>query len=84
MKVVFNTNIDHYKTNCFPTNLTQVPRIGEKVLVNEVFGKYYADKKLPLRLEVIDVLWCEAGAIVELHYCEIDVKIANQNGVNLF
>lgn len=84
MKVVFKTNLDNYKTNCFPQNLTFPPRKGDKVLVNEAFGKYYADKKLPLRLEVVDVIWTEAGVICELWYTEIDVKAAKEFGVNLF
>ncbi len=84
MKIVFKTAIDKYKTNCFPTNLTHVPRIGEKVMVTEVFIKYYENKNLPITLKVFDVIHTERGIIVELHYSEIDIKCAQASGVNLF
>lgn len=84
MKVVFRTNIDNYKTNCFPENLTIPPRKGEKVLINKVFREYYSKRKLPLELEVVDVIWCEDGVICELWYRSIDVEFAKQNGINLF
>ncbi len=84
MKVVFKTNIDNYKTNCFPSNLEIPPRIGETVLVSEVFVDYYSKQKLPIRLQVVDVTWTEKGVICELHYKEIDVKAASLSGVNLF
>lgn len=84
MKVVFKTNIDNYKTNCFPENLTIPPRIGETVLVNEVFLDYYSKKKLPCRLEVVDVTWTEKGVICELHYKKIDIEAAKLSSVNLY
>lgn len=84
MKVVFKTNIDKYKTNCFPTNLEMPPRIGETVLVSEVFVEYYSKQKLPICLEVVDVIWTEKGVICELHYKEMDIKAARFSGVNLF
>lgn len=80
MKVVFKTNIDAYKTNCFPTNLEMPPRIGEKVMVSEVFLNYFSGKKLPLRLEVVDVTWSELGVICELWYNKKDKEIADKNG----
>ena len=84
MKVVFKTNLDNYQTNCFPENLIYPPRKGDKVLVNEVFVKYFADKKLPLSLEVVDVIWTEVGVVCELWYSETDVRAAKEFGVNLF
>mgnify|MGYP003412620908 FL=1 len=84
MKVVFKTNLDNYKTNCFPENLIYPPHKGDKVLVNEVFVKYFADKKLPLSLEVVDVIWTEVGVVCELWYSETDVRAAKEFGVNLF
>ena len=83
MKVVFKTNLDNYKTNCFPKDLSQVPRVGEKVMVNEVFIKYFNDKNLPIRLEVVDVIWTEIGVICELWYNALDKKIAEVNGAKL-
>lgn len=84
MKIVFKTNLDNYKTNCFPENLNIPPRIGESVLVSEVFLEYYSKKKLPLRLEVVDVIWTNNGCVCELWYKQIDVDFAKMNGVNLF
>ena len=83
MKVVFRTNIDHYKTNCFPENVTIPPRIGETVLVTEVFAEYYSKKKLPIRLEVVDVTWTDKGVVCELWYKKIDVEAAKLSGVKL-
>lgn len=83
MKVVFHTNVDHYKTNCFPDNLTIPPRIGESVSVTESFINYYRNKNLPTRMEVVDVIWTDKGVVCELWYKEIDVKAAKISGVSL-
>lgn len=84
MTVKFRTNLDAYQTNCFPENLTIPPRIGEKVSVTEGFGSYFTNRKLPTKLEVVDVTWTDKGVVCELWYSEIDVKIAKQNNINLF
>ena len=84
MKVIFITNLDNYQTNCFAENLTIPPRVGEKVMVTEVFGSYFTSKKLPVKLEVVDVTWTDKGALCELWYSEIDIKTAKQNDINLF
>lgn len=83
MKVVFLTNINHYKTNCFPENVNIPPRIGETVLVKEISSEYYHQKKLPLRLEVVDVIWTEKGVVCELWYKKVDIEAAKLAGVNL-
>lgn len=80
---MFRTNIDLYKTNCWPTNLEIPPRIGETVLVVESFGKYYAQQKLPTRMEVVDVTWTERGVVCELWYKKIDTEAAKISGVKL-
>lgn len=84
MRVLFKTNIDHYQTNCFPMNLEIPPRIGETVLVTEVFIDYYSKQKLPVRMEVVDVIWTEKGVICELWYKKNDVEAAKISGVKLF
>jgi len=84
MKVIFKTNIDHYKTNCFPMNLEIPPRIGEKILVTEVFVDYYAKQKLPLTLNVVDVIWTDKGVLCELWYNQTDVELAKNSGAKLF
>ncbi len=53
-------------------------------MVVETFGKYYSDKKLPTRLEVVDVTWTDKGVVCELWYKKIDVDKANLNGTKLF
>jgi len=83
MKVIFQTNIDHYQTNCFPSNIDTPPRIGETVLVTEVFRTYYAEKRLPTRLEVVDVTWTDKGVLCELWYKKIDVEASKLSGVKL-
>jgi len=85
MKITVHTNIDRYKKySVFPEYLSQVPRIGDTILVTEIFKKYFIDQKLPLRLEVVDVIWSEHGVTCELYYKKIDIDIAKQNGINLF
>jgi hypothetical protein len=81
-KIVFTTQIDHYKTSCWPTDLSIAPRIGEKVLVTKVFIDYFRSKKLPTRLEVVDVTHTDDGIVCELHYNKLDKQIADQNGAN--
>ena len=83
MKVIFKTNIDHYKTNCFPINLKIPPRIGEKILVTEVFVDYYSKQKLPLTLDVVDVIWTDKGVLCELWYNQQDIELAKNLGVKL-
>jgi hypothetical protein len=84
MKIVFKTNIDHYKTNCFPENITQAPRKGDSVAVTQVFEDYYRQKKLPVFLEVVEVTWTDKGVLCELHYRKIDIQTAKITGVELF
>jgi hypothetical protein len=83
MKIRFKTNIDHYQTNCFPENLTIPPRIGETVLVTQVFEDYYSKRRLPIRLEVVDVIWTDKGVVCELWYKKNDVEAAKLSGVKL-
>lgn len=83
MKVQFQTNIDHYKRDCFPNNLTHVPRVGDFIMVTDAFKSHYKDKNLPLSLEVVKVTWTEKGVICELWYGELDVQKAKFAGVNL-
>lgn len=84
MKVIFRTNIDNYQTNCFPENLTIPPRIGESVMVTEVFGSYFSNKKLPTKLEVVDVVHTNKGILCELSYRKIDIETAKVSGINLW
>ncbi len=59
------------------------PRIGEKILVTEVFVNYYAKQKLPLTLNVVDVIWTDKGVLCELWYNQQDVEFAKLLGVKL-
>lgn len=84
MKVIFKTNLDNYRTNCFPDNLTIPPRIGENVMVTKVFFAYFTNKNLPVKLKVVDVTWTDKVVFCELWYSEIDIKMAKQNNINLY
>ena len=84
MKVTFRTNLDNYRTNCFPNNLDCPPRVGETVVVNEAFLQHYRSKNLPTSLEVVKVSWTERGVICELWYSKQDVEMAKACNVNLF
>lgn len=75
MKVIFKTNLDKYKCNCFPTNLEIPPRIGEQVKLAEVFVDFYQRSNLPITLEVVDVTWTEEGVICDLWYRAQDIQI---------
>ena len=83
MNIYFKTNLDRYKTNCFPTNLTQVPRVGDKILVERVFIKFYENLGLPIFLEVVDVYWSSEGVICELWFSKNSMNLAEAKGVNL-
>jgi hypothetical protein len=83
MRIIFKTNVDHYQTNCWPINLEIPPRIGDTVLVTEVFLDYYGKQRLPQRMEVVDVIWTEKGVICELWYKKNDVEAAKLSGVKL-
>jgi hypothetical protein len=84
MVVRFRTNVDHYKTNCWPQNIENPPRKGDTVVVAKVFEVYYKEKNLPTRMEVVDVIWTEYGVVCELWYKAQDVEFAKLNGTNLF
>lgn len=84
MKVVFRTNIDHYKKDCWPKNIETPPRIGESVMVVDSMKSYYSNQKLPIKLEVVDVIYSENQIDCELWYNKLDVKSARLSGVKLF
>jgi len=84
MKIVFRTNIDAYKRNCFPEDFTTPPRTGDFVYIVEVFVSHYQTQKLPIRLEVASVHWTEKSVICELWYNENDRKIAEMKGAKTF
>lgn len=84
MNVFFSTNLDQYKTNCFPNNLTQAPSVGDHIQVVDAFKQYYRDKRLPSYLEVRNVTWTEKGIECQLWYDELSVKIGQKNGVEMF
>lgn len=84
MTIKIITALDNYQTNCFPENLTQVPRIGECVRVVNAFYTHFKQKRLPIELIVKNVIWTENGALVEVWYRNIDVEAAKLNNINLF
>ena len=84
MKVIFRTNIDNYKKNCFPSYLTILPRIGESVRVTKDFETYFSNKGLPNTLEVVDVTYTENEVVCDLWYRKIDIVSSKLSGANLF
>lgn len=84
MKIIFKTNLDHYPSHYFPSNITIPPRIGEKILVRSGLASLYINKHLPNRLEVCDVIWTEDFVICELWYNAQDLEIAKASGGNPF
>lgn len=84
MTVIFTTNIDSYKLNCFPSNLEIPPRIGEKVRVKQEFLGNFLSKKLPTDLEVVNVTWMEGLVICELWYSKHDIEVSKISNIDLF
>lgn len=81
MKVIFTTNIDNYSNkNCFPKNLEIPPRKGDMVCVDDNMIDYFRSKKLPIRLEVVQVIWKDYHVCCELWYNETDKKMADIGG----
>ena len=80
MKILFHTNIDAYMGNVFPTDFTHVPRIGEKVRVKSEVMNVFQSKKLPTRLEVVDVEHSDVGIFCELWYNDLDRRVAEASG----
>lgn len=73
--VKFITNIDQYKTYCFPSNITDVPRKGDFVGVIQAYESYYKNKGIPTSLEVVKVIWFGNNLVLcELWYSESDAK----------
>ena len=84
MNIVITCNIDAYKHNCF-TSLEQVPRVGDLVAVTKLFNPYFQGKRLPLLLEVKQVIWHENGHVeVNVHYTKTTIESAIISGVNLY
>jgi len=79
MKITFTTNLDKYSSIHFPENLVHVPRISEKIYVKKEFEKYFLNKRLPTRLEVVDVFYYENKIICELWYNERDVNLRKES-----
>ena len=82
-KIIVRTNVDRYK-NCFPSNLSYVPRIGETVSVENSFIKEFHNKKRPSCMTVVDVTYYNNEVIIEVHFRDIDFKFAELNKINLF
>ena len=84
MNIIIQTNIDAYKTNCFPT-LSQVPRVGDLIIITNSFHSYYESKRLPTVLEVKQVMWGDNDFVsVSVHYMQSTITAAQYSGVNLY
>ncbi len=83
MEIRISTNIDAYKFK-FKREFNFVPRIGEKVEVDEVCQEGIIKLRLPTCLTVVDVVYKEKHVSVELHYSESDISRAKICDINLF
>jgi len=84
MKVIITCNIDAYKKDCFPV-LSQVPRVGDLIVVKNDFYSYFESKKLPTILEVKQVIWGESDSVsISVHYMQQTIESAKYSGVNLY
>jgi len=84
MNIIISCNIDAYEMDCFP-KLSQVPRKGDLILVNNAFHNHYAKKKLPTILEVKQVMWGENDFVsVSVHYMQCTIDSAKLSGINLY
>jgi len=84
MKVIFHTNLDKYSGDQFPTSLTFVPRVGEKVHVRASLKGHFESMHLPTSLKVSSVSYYETHVVCELWYSDLDLKFARLNNVDLF
>ena len=89
MKVVFRTNIDAYNNDWFPRDFEIPPQKGHMVSVRPSIKAHLEARKLPARLEVVNVTWGEDTqftnhsstiVICELWYNETDLKFAQAAG----
>jgi len=64
--------------------LDAVPRIGDNIMVTKIYLDHYRNKKLPLYLEVVNVIWTEDYVICELWYRKVDIEASKISGVELF
>jgi hypothetical protein len=83
MGIICTTNIDAYKLK-FLRTFNFVPRVGEKVRVDEIHIEEIQKLRLPIELTVIDVSYIEKGVKIELHYSKQDVDRARICNINLF
>jgi len=84
MKIKIVTNLDKYQTNCFPDNLQYVPRVGEYIMIDDVFNEYYHKQCLPTTLKVVSVTHSNKLVLVEVNYSDIQIKSAKLNNINLY
>lgn len=84
IEIKFSCNIDNYKGDVFPRYLQFPPRIGESVSVQRDLRTFYRNKKLPVTLEVVNVIWHEEFVECELWYSKLEIQKAELSGTNLF
>lgn len=84
MKINFRTNLDKYDNDWFPKYLEAVPRKGDLVSVKQDIIQHLKNQKLPSSLEVVRVIWFSDYTDIELWYSEIDIKIGQACGFQLF
>ena len=87
-KIICRTALDRYKGYETFAPLVDIPRIGETVEVADNWREWFSQRNLPTRMVVVDVIYTTENkkpvVVIELHYKEIDIKIAEKNKVNLY
>ena len=84
MKIILRTNIDRY-TGAFPNDFIEAPLIGDMVSIHSGLISSFRHKKLPISLEVKSRLWRDKDTLeCELHYNELDLRIAKAAGAEVF
>lgn len=78
--VFCRTNIDAYKGQIFPDKLHTPPHKGEFVWVKKELRPVFESKRLPIRLEVVQVEHNEDGVRIELWYNDLDRRVADTAG----
>lgn len=79
MKILLRTNLDVYRTVSWQ-KLNVVPRVGEIIMVPQVWVEYCQTKGIPRRLEVSQVYYYEDSVVVDMWYNDTDFKLYNADG----
>ncbi len=85
-QITFTTTLDRYKGDIFPSQLSDIPRVGDFVQIRQECLNSFKKNGLFIELQVKKVTWKESNgnSVVEidLHYSEMQAKILQQEAVH--